>query len=286
MSRVFDALQQSELERTGQVVPKADAAVPSVMLQGVETSFGLRQTVVVEPNITAESRLVAVADDRSLSAEKYRVLATRLNHLQEQRPIKKVVITSASSQDGKSVTACNLALTLAKRMNKRVLLVEGDLRQPAVANLLGIKPRHGITEWFSKQQPIGDYLLHIADLPLWVLPAGSPPEHPLDILQSDRLPEMLNQFMGWFDWILIDSPPVLPMADLALWSRQSEGLIMVVGQNHTPKKFLAKAMDAIEKTKLLGIVLNEGHETHHRVYQNYYSNMLKNKQQRQSESQG
>lgn len=287
MSRVFDALQQSELERTGQVVPKTEAAVPSVMLQRVESSFGLSQTTVIQPNITSESRLVAVTDDGSLSAEKYRVLATRLNHLQQQRPIKKLVITSASSQEGKSVTSCNLALTFAKRMNKRVLLIEGDLRQPAVANLLGVIPQKGISEWFSKGHPVSECLFHVADLPLWILPAGDPPEHPLDILQSDRVPEMLNQFMAWFDWILIDSPPILPMADLALWSRQSDGLIMVVRQDHTPKKFIAKAMDAIEKSKLLGVVFNEGTESHHRVYLNYYNNILKKKQQqRESESKG
>ena len=286
MSRVFDALQLSELERTGQVVPRPEVAVPSVTLQGVESSFGLSQTTVIEPNITSESRLVAVTDDGSLSAEKYRVLATRLNHLQEQRPIKKVVITSASSQEGKSITSCNLALTLAKRMKKRVLLVEGDLRQPAITKLLGVTPQKGMSEWFSKRDSAGEYLLHIADLPLWILPAGAPPEHPLDILQSERVPEMLGQFMGWFDWILIDSPPVLPMADLALWSRQSEGLIMVVRQDHTPKKFLAKAMDAIDKSKLLGVVFNEGTESHHRVYLNYYNSILKNKRQHQSESKG
>jgi capsular exopolysaccharide synthesis family protein len=219
-----------------------------------------------------------VTDDGSLGAEKYRVLATRLNHLQEQRSIKRVVVTSSSSREGKSVTVSNLALTLSRRLNKRVLLIDGDLRQPTLSKLFGIGQWPGISDWHLAQKPIGDYLVRISTWPLWILPSGAPPEHPLDLLQSARMPEVMNQFMGWFDWILIDSPPVLPMADLALWSRQAEAVIMVVRQGHTTKKFLTKAVEALDMSKLLGVVLNEGTESHHEIYQSYYRTLKKNRE--------
>lgn len=213
-------------------------------------------------------RLVAMFDESSVGAEKFRVLAARLQYLQQQQPLKKLVVTSTIKGEGKSVVSANLAVTIARR--HKTLLIDGDLRQSGLADMFGSGRLPGLTDWWQESTGITRFLRRVETLKLWHLPAGQAAAQPLEILQSQRTSEMLNQISGLFDWVIIDAPPLIPVADPNLWATQSDGTLLVVKQGKTPKRLLQKSLDGIENLKLIGIVVNASREADSQYYRQYY----------------
>src|SRR5207237_4980789 len=138
---------------------------------------------------------------------------TRLQFLQDQRSLKRLLVSSAGVGDGKTVVSANLAITLARRLRKNVLLVDGDLRRRRIPAVFGLKNCPGLQDWHSSHTPITKFLYRLNDLSLFLLPAGTLDGDPVELLQSARTVELLSQLSALFDWILIDSPPVLLLAD-------------------------------------------------------------------------
>src|SRR5271169_6732543 len=210
MSRVFDALQKSQGENPsasplaqGQpeaAVPAEAAAVaaaasiftgvpeegpapmpemPSLAVSGLPTTkptdgrwLAVPSERVLHPHPAPEQRLVSVAEPDSPGAEMFRVLSTRLAHMQRKRRLQKLLITSSEGDEGKSVVAVNLALSLARRPHERILLVEADLRRPTASSLLTTSPLVGVTEWGEGKLALEDALYRVSDLPLWFLTGG------------------------------------------------------------------------------------------------------------------
>ena len=208
--------------------------------------------VVVPP----ENRLVCLTDSESLAAEKFRYLGVRLQHLRRDRPLKKVLITSTIPAEGKSMVAANLACTLARRTQQRTLLLEGDLRRPSLSQMFGLERIPGISEWLQGEQSLMTSIYYLEGPGLWILPAGSAPKNSLELLQSGKLSALMDQLTAWFDWIIIDSPPVLPLADTSVWMRLADGILLVVRQGTTEKRQLQRGLEAIESKKLIGALLN------------------------------
>jgi capsular exopolysaccharide synthesis family protein len=205
-----------------------------------------------------------------LGAEKFRFLAVRLRQLRQNRPLKKVLITSTIPQEGKSTVANNLACTLARKKQQKTLLLEGDLRRPSLAAQFGFGKLPGLCEWLSGQtETINIYRLE--GLGLWILPAGSAPENPLELMQSGKLAALMQQLEAWFDWIVIDSPPVLPLADASLWSRLADGVLLVTRKGTTEKQQLQRGLEVIEKSKLLGALVNGSENVAHSDYYQRYT---------------
>ena len=221
-------------------------------------------------NMTPESKLVALAKEESLGAEKFRYLAVRLRQLRQTRAIKKILITSSIPQEGKSTVSANLACTLARRKQHKTLLLEGDLRRPTIAQRFGLGPVPGLSEWLRGETETMN-IYRLQDLGLWVFPAGSAPENALELMQSGRLPALMEQLTEWFDWIVIDSPPVLPLADTSIWARLADGVLLVTRKDVTEKKQLQRGLETIEKSKLLGAVVNGSTDTAHSDYYQRYA---------------
>jgi len=135
---------------------------------------------------------------------------------------------------------------------------------------LGIKALPGIGEWALADQPVSKFIYRFDDLQLWILPAGSAPENSVNILQSSRFLELYNRLSTCFDWIIIDAPPLLPMADVSFWSRQADGLLLVVREGHTPKAILQKGLETLDNPKVIGVVLNDSHQVESGYYHHYY----------------
>jgi capsular exopolysaccharide synthesis family protein len=231
---------------------------------------GLDRCPVLPISIQEESRLVSLGEEGSLGAEKFRFLAVRLRQLRQSRPLKKVLITSSIPQEGKSTVAANLACTLARRKPQKTLLLEGDLRRPNIAAQFGLGKLPGLCDWLSGETPsIHIYLLE--NLGMWILPAGSAPQNPLELMQSGKLSPLMEQLEAWFDWIVIDSPPVLPLADTSLWSRLADGILLVTRKGITEKQQLQRGLEAIEKSKLLGALVNSSENAAHSDYYQRYS---------------
>jgi Mrp family chromosome partitioning ATPase len=181
-------------------------------------------------------------------------------------------VTSSVPHEGKTLVAINLAATLAQRSEAKVLVVEGDLHSPTLGALLGLGELRGITHWWAGQgQEISSALYRVNQLPLWFLPAGGAFAQPSNILQSPRFAEALARLYGAFDWIIVDSTPLLPFADVNLWSRLLDGMLLVIREGVASVKALKKGLEAIDNLKLVGVVLNDASELDRSNYKSQYS---------------
>jgi capsular exopolysaccharide synthesis family protein len=237
-----------------------------------EAKIDLSKLKVVPVSEIPAPRLVALSSERGLGAEKFRVLGARLSNIRLSTTLGILQVTSSVVGEGKTLTSVNLAMTLATRFDQKVLLAEGDLRKPAVCKMLGMSDKPGIGEWWENpEKPISDYMLRIGETGMCLLPAGDV-AHPASVLQSPRISELFNGLAKQFDWIIIDTPPLLPMADSNLWSRLSDGTLLVVRKGTVSRTALKKAVESLDNPKLVGIVLNDASD-YDRVnyYDQYYT---------------
>ncbi len=278
MSRIHEALRKSELENR-----QAELAAPELPKPvQVVNSAAAQAPVLVGPRsvtvrVSPEAHLVALTAPLSLGAEKFRVLATRIENLRKDGGLKSLQVTSGATNEGKSLVSGNLAFTLARRTNSKVLLIEGDLHKPVLASMLGLDQPQGLGQWWS--EPDGEitrFMYQLNDMPLWFLTAGKAFEQPSDILQSARFGKAFAQFARSFDWIVVDSTPLLPMADVNLWSRWVDGTLLVVREGVAPISALRKGLAGLDNAKLIGVVLNEASEFDRATYYDGHYGSRKN----------
>jgi len=277
MSRVYEALRQSELENgvtptlldPDTFVAAASSAAP--VIDQPDNGLAWNEIRSLLPGVRDESRVVTLTEGNSLGAEKFRLLRARLRNLRERRQLQKLVVTSAVPSEGKTLVSMNLAVCMAKHTDEKILLLEGDLRKPMLGEHLGLKSLPGVGEWWaSVDMQVNKFIYRFDDIQLWILPAGSAPENPVNILQSARFLDLFKQLSTYFDWIIIDAPPLLPMADVNFWSRHADGLLLVVREGHTPKAILQKGLETLDNPKVVGVVLNDAHEVESGYYGHYY----------------
>ncbi len=276
MSRVYEALRQSEVDtgRSAYLDPDSIFAKPTIPTPADSDVMAWDQIASFQPVPSPESRLVALTSDNGLGAEKFRLLRARIRNLREKQQVRRIVITSAVPEEGKTLISMNLAVSLAKHTDEKVLLLEGDLRKPMLAHHLRVPNTRGFDDWFSSTEPITKYLQHFDDLQLWLLPAGVPRDNPLTILQSQRFLELYKRLSTCFDWILIDAPPLLPMADVNFWSRHADGLLLVSRLGKTPINVLRKGIEVLDNPRILGVVVNDALDIEHSYYTRYYSHKV------------
>jgi len=228
----------------------AEYFVDGGQLDDLFAQFPTQQAVVSE-----QKRLVCFTDSESIAAEKFRFLGIRLQHLRRERVLKKLLITSTIPQEGKSMVSANLACSLARR-HQRILLIEGDLRRPTLSQVFGLGILPGISECLQGEGSLMTSIYHLEGPGLWFLPAGNVPTNSLELLQSGKLSRIMDQLSHWFDWIIIDSPPVMPLADTSVWMRLADGVLLVVRQGITEKRQLLRGLEALEPKKVLGALVN------------------------------
>jgi capsular exopolysaccharide synthesis family protein len=275
MSRIFDALQRSGVEQTGIEYPDTVSVATRVfeipaeeLREPVEGApLSLEDFPSLEVSVETGNRLVFLTEPESLAAEKFRFLGVRMRQLQQARPIKKVLVTSTLAEEGKSLVSANLAGALARRNRHKVLLIEGDLRRPVLARQFGLDKLDGLIEWLRSDLQSVTNIYHLNGPDFWLMPAGDPPTNPLELLQSGRLSSLFTQVTSLFDWIIVDSPPLLPLADTTVWQRFTDGTLLVVREGTTEKHALERGLEVVKKTDLLGVVLNSSCNGNH---QNYY----------------
>jgi capsular exopolysaccharide synthesis family protein len=215
-----------------------------------------------------DPHLVTLTAPASFAAEQYQGLRMTVEQLKKLRDVRLIAITSPSAGDGKTVTAINLAAVLARGSDARVLLVDGDLRRPLIATHLGFRPEtRGLVDAIANEQVGLDNVTHRIDgFNLSVVPAGVTrlPIH--EILRSPRLERLLQEARRQYDFIVVDTPPLVPVFDAAMIARFVDGLLVVVAANQTPRKLLAEALTHLEPSKVLGLVFNRATQPLFRRY--------------------
>lgn len=206
----------------------------------------------------ASRRPLIVQDDpRSPRAESFRQLRTNLQFVGVDGPLRSLVITSSVPQEGKSTTACNLAITLAQA-GVRVCLVEGDLRRPRLADYLGLEGAVGVTTVLIGQAGVEDALQPWGDGTLEVLASGPIPPNPSELLSSQGMVALLKALEARFEVVIVDAPPLLPVTDGAILATLTGGALLAARAGHTRREQLAQAAAALTavEAKILGVVLN------------------------------
>ncbi len=254
MSRIFDALRKSEKQLQGQ-----GSLTSETFLEVMEKSNNgraLGQVAIERVQLQPDKRLVVYSDPHSLGAEQFRLLRARLGQWQAAKNLKTLLLTSALSGDGKSLVAANLATALAGREGRPVLLVEGDLRKASLRFLLGIKAWPGLSGCLQDGSNPLSAIRRIEPLGFFLLPAGALPPNPVELLQSQRFADLMCGLVSYFDWILVDSPPVSPLADAVLLKAQADASLLVVRAGKTPREAVEESIQLLDPEHVLGLVLN------------------------------
>ncbi|MGE6763318.1 CpsD/CapB family tyrosine-protein kinase [Corallococcus interemptor] len=227
----------STMERAGNFLPRVDDSAAS--------------------SNAVDRRVVTLTAPASAAAEQYRTLYYRLERMREQRPMKVVALTSAMPGEGKTVTSVNLALAAARaNPERRILLVDADLRRGQVAPTLGMRNKQGLAELLAGECDVRDVVRRFNSTRLAVIPAGATPEESTQVLASARMKQFLKAVRDGFDEVYVDLPPTLPFADAAILGHQMDGVLMVIRANVTPSKVVNQAVEQLAGAALVGCVLN------------------------------
>ena len=274
MSRIQDILKKAEREggvqRTRALVP--DAPPVATVSSGASalvmpatwapTARDDRETAVAETPTrsvsgTLDQRLVSACAPQSLAAEQYRSLRTRIKASENGRVFRSIVVTSPNKGDGKSLTAANLALAMAQEFQQRVLLLDADLRRPSIHHLFGINETPGLTDVLMGGSNLEEALVEIPEHHLTVLPSGLPAVHPAELLGSTGMRRVVDTLRSRYDRLILDMPPVAPLADVSIAAGLVDGILMIVRAGVTPKPAIERALAGLEMSKVLGLVLND-----------------------------
>ncbi|MGD9961719.1 polysaccharide biosynthesis tyrosine autokinase [Nocardioides sp.] len=205
---------------------------------------------------TSRRPLVTSLSSHEPRVEAFRVLRTNLQFVDIDSANKAFVVTSSVPGEGKSTTAVNTAITMAQT-GRRILIIDGDLRRPQVAQMLGLEASVGVTTVLLGKIPVAD-AIQVHETGLHVLSSGAIPPNPAELLQSQAMHELLAKLRAEYDTIVIDAPPLLPVTDAALLAEQTDGALMIVRHGHTTREQLRGAHDRLGSVgaSTLGVVFN------------------------------
>ncbi len=223
-------------------------------------------------NPTPGLELVSMWRPLSFVAEQYRVAATRLELMTGDRKSTAIVVTSAVMGEGKSSTALNLGYVLAKDLDRKTIVIDCDLKRPMQHIYAGVWQQPGLAEVLRGTRVVEDCLQRLGDVGPWILTAGAVGDNPLALSKMHQLADLITELKGKFDYVIIDAPPVLPLADMQVLASMADLLAYVVKASMTGRDVVQKALKAIGDTANVGIILNglDAHTTPYYMQQEYY----------------
>ncbi len=263
MSKFFKALEQAEQERALRHETRGPALVDGGGALQTETveQHGAQPAREVSPEASerVEEHLVSLLAPTSFEAEQYRALRHLVEQLHKSADLSVVAVSSPGGGDGKTTTAINLAGALAQAPGGRVLLVDIDLRGSSLANQLGLdRPAdRGLVEAIlDPGLSLKAVVQHCPPFNLFIVPAGHLPSAPYEILKSPRLGELLQEARKAYDFVVLDTPPLVSVPDCRVIGKWVDGFLMVVGAHKTPRKLLEEALNMMDPGKIVGLIFN------------------------------
>jgi len=219
-----------------------------------------RSTYVVRPveGGQVDPHIVAYHHPHSHLTESFRRLKAMLGSIAGGETLRTVTITSAGKGEGKSTTALNLAVTMCQDFDKRVAIVDADLRRPRIHRLLGMTPRRGLSDVLGGEVLPEDVLITNSVPRLTILPGGHSSKSPAEMLASPRMRQLIEELKSRFDFIIFDTPPVLTVADAIVLGPMTDGVVMVIQAGKVRKRPIQRAVELLHNSKILGFVLNRG----------------------------
>ena len=271
MSRIFDMLRKSEREATGKVSATPWASNSKVKAAKVPLEvlpLGFENVEHFPARIQPDKHIVTCGESHVPGAEKFRVLRHRLQKLRAERPLTRLLVSSAVPREGKTFVAVNLAFSLAKT-SRRVLLVDADLRRPGVHNVLGLEAMSGLADFLHGKIDESAAIRRLDPSNLFYMPAGHSATDIGDLLNGSRFREFLTKAGEAFDWVVVDSAPITLFADTPHLATLVDASLLVTRLGVTPADTIQQALGALEGSYVAGIVLNgeaERESQHYRYY--------------------
>jgi len=272
MSRIYWALKKAEREKRHKVKRESTLKVFE------ERDGSRREEPIIRPParkttepgpVSNEETSILIAPTNSFSAEQFRMLRTQI-FLQSPNPPHSILITSTTPAEGKTMVAVNLAVAISQDIQKKAILIDGDLRKPST--YFGISPySKGLSDYLSNQTSLSEILSSVTEN-LWIIPAGTSTEKPAELVGSKKMRELvtvLHEFEG-DTYIIIDSPPILSTTEPTLLSKIVDGVIVVVMADRTPRESVKRAIKSIDHQKIIGVVLNQIDAKLPGYYSGYY----------------
>jgi len=282
MSRIHEALKKAAEERSAQTVNRAasDLVDLSIREEIAEKPPVNRQTEArprisekadpgqlrfeefakrcthVKWKVDSDVSLYSAHTDNSVGAEKFRTLRSRLYQIASAQPLKRILITSSTPAEGKTFVAANLAQSFIRQENRRVLLIDSDLRASRLHVQVGASGRPGLSDYLRGDADEYQVTQVQNDGNLCLIPGGREVSNPSELLHSERMKQLLDRMSLIFDWIILDSPPSLAVHDASILADMCDGVLFVVRAGSTDFELAAKASSEFHEKKLLGVVLN------------------------------
>ncbi|MFA6320551.1 MAG: CpsD/CapB family tyrosine-protein kinase [Candidatus Omnitrophota bacterium] len=254
MGRITEALKKVADERVSRIQKKAEV---QYVVKRVE-------------NTKIEPHIVAFHDSASPVGEQYKIIRTNLQSLKLKGDYKTFLMTSSLNGEGKTVTSVNLALTMAHDLNgKSILLIDADMRKGKVAKYLGLNNKPGLSEILTGEVEVEATFVSPNIPNFTVIPSGKVPKNPAELLASKKMSTFLASVKARFDYIFIDSPPVMPLTDPCILGAMADGVIMVVQAGRTQRDMVRTVENRLQQAhaKLLGfIITNVEYHLPHYLY--------------------
>ncbi len=282
MSRIHEALRRAQEERAANSQTAGEANRPESMSSG---SVALGGSAVAEPVIgvaelgagsdvmTLEvlqarcpqsswspdpgSALFADPQDHALGTEEFRSLRSRLYQVREKQPLQTLLVASAVAGEGKTFIAVNLGRAIVQQRGRSVLLIDADLRAPRMHVFLGASAAPGLSDYLLGEADMFSILQRGGQDGLFFIAGGKRAPNPVELIGSGHLKTLIQRLAPVFDWIILDSPPCMPVTDASLLAEMTDGVLMVVKAGETPYDIARKGCQQFRDKHLVGVVLNE-----------------------------
>jgi capsular exopolysaccharide synthesis family protein len=287
MSRIYEALLRADMERRTAAGPEDTQAVEPAIIPAVEEPPTPKPEFVLE-NIAQHSWKLSTASfptlaERGAGVEQFRSLRSQLFQSRYESPLKTILVSSGMPSEGKTFVTANLAMSLARNSVNNILLIDGDLRRPTLHKLLGAPDIPGLSEYLSGTAELSAIMQRdrshntpeaasvgsVANLTF--IPSGKCGDNSSELVTNDRIKELIAAVSPHFDWILIDSPPVLAVTDAVELAHVADAVLLVARGAKTPYAVAQRAQAAFGTSRILGLVLNDvKNPSHHESYYGYY----------------
>ena len=214
--------------------------------------------------------IISYNDPKSVISEQYRAIRTNIEYSNVDQNTKTILVTSSDKNEGKTTTVSNLAVSFAN-LNKKVLLIDCDLRNASIHKMFKINNIYGLTDILAKDRAVDKCIQETELENLYVLTAGATPPNPAEILSSEKMKNLIEDLKNIYDYIFIDTPPIGLVTDAGVLSSFTDGVVLVVKSESVEKKYLEetkKKLDAVD-ARILGAILNS-YKSEQKDY-NYYS---------------
>ncbi|TSA10984.1 MAG: polysaccharide biosynthesis tyrosine autokinase [Deltaproteobacteria bacterium] len=269
MGKIYDALEKFNREKVKRPVEDTPGCVADTLGRNIEISNLSGRPYV---GYGLNERLVTVTDPQSMAAEQFKMLRSRILYPRNGSIPRTIMVASAMEEEGKSLIAANLAISIAQGIQEHVLLVDCDIRRPAQHLLFNVSGEHGLSDYLAHDVPLENLFIKTGISKLTLLPGGMPPPNPSELLSSEKMGRFIEEVKNRYHdrFVVFDTTPVQITAEVSVLAKHVDGIVLVIRRGRTDRDVIERAVSVLGRDKIIGAVFN-GFSHFSREYEYYKS---------------